>query len=618
MSKAVKKLFIHAGLQKTGSTSLQHFFFMNRDFLKNNGVLYPASPNNSPLNPDVIGHHSDMLPTFYSHYSFNRLSPELTMQYYIDEILSSDCEVALLSTEDLFYNDPSLIRKLTDSFQVIFIVYLRYFPFYAESLQNQIFKSRGTALYFSSYPITPYTYVSDSAFANIENLKKFVNYFGYEHFVFKNFEKITQNKNLYEGILSDLGIEMTEEMLLPEKENISLKMPYLFFLAHSYTVALDFTTRFALENECLLLSNSDTTKYKFRLITEASLSSISNDKLECLDAINHFSGDPSFFTRGVEAFLSIPAYKSKQLNSEVQEEIFLRLSGYLQERIKSQYSPCREKCFCFPTIPNNMDEIGKLTYYFDAYNHKTFFDFSTVHNKLDGKTEKLFKQLREGKMDIPKISKSALDIIRAKFLELNQESSMCSVHYQEDILNYLCYNSDKGATIIEVGTYHGGFSVLLAYYARIYNKKMVFIDLSKENLDITQKNINRLIAMEGDFFCGTLEEYVANNKCENILAVIIDSDHRYHNCKSDCNALKKIEQNVHLAFFHDYSLRSIADEQSEKTSEWQKDLGVDRGIRDVFYDKKLFFIGDLNFTDIPTVNDSDYYFYGPEGCALFL
>ena len=36
-----KKLYLHIGMGKTGTTALQHFFWDNRDILAAKGICYP-------------------------------------------------------------------------------------------------------------------------------------------------------------------------------------------------------------------------------------------------------------------------------------------------------------------------------------------------------------------------------------------------------------------------------------------------------------------------------------------------------------------------------------------------------------------------------------------------
>lgn len=45
----MKTIFLHIGQTKTATTTLQAFFFVNRNWLANKGVLYPRVPEKNPF-----------------------------------------------------------------------------------------------------------------------------------------------------------------------------------------------------------------------------------------------------------------------------------------------------------------------------------------------------------------------------------------------------------------------------------------------------------------------------------------------------------------------------------------------------------------------------------------
>lgn len=56
----MKKLILHVGYPKAGSTSLQRFMFDNRVALAERGILYPVSPNMKAINQRNIGHQLEL------------------------------------------------------------------------------------------------------------------------------------------------------------------------------------------------------------------------------------------------------------------------------------------------------------------------------------------------------------------------------------------------------------------------------------------------------------------------------------------------------------------------------------------------------------------------------
>ena len=102
----MRKIILHVGLHKTGSSSIQLTATNNRKLLENNGILYPELDSSN---------HSI---SFYSKFSENRDSYHINLKEGLslcdinkknekwfsklkDEILLSRCETILISGEDI-------------------------------------------------------------------------------------------------------------------------------------------------------------------------------------------------------------------------------------------------------------------------------------------------------------------------------------------------------------------------------------------------------------------------------------------------------------------------------------------------------------------------------------
>ena len=58
MSKSTPRILLHIGTHKTGTTSLQAFFFLNRDQLKkSSSILYPETGSPRVQHEAKYGHH---------------------------------------------------------------------------------------------------------------------------------------------------------------------------------------------------------------------------------------------------------------------------------------------------------------------------------------------------------------------------------------------------------------------------------------------------------------------------------------------------------------------------------------------------------------------------------
>lgn len=138
------KIILHIGINKTGTTSLQHFFSQNRQALIKNGLLYPAT-----------GIHD------HAHHHFSRIlgfDPRRKLLGVIDEpslaemrnnlfteVVKSNAGKVLISSEYLMI--PGKVRRVRnffDDFEVKVIVYLRRHDFWLESAYTEAIKNRKT------------------------------------------------------------------------------------------------------------------------------------------------------------------------------------------------------------------------------------------------------------------------------------------------------------------------------------------------------------------------------------------------------------------------------------------------------------------------------------------
>ena len=112
-----KRLFMHIGLPKTGTTAIQTFCREHRSVLEDHDLYYPA-----PL-PGLHG-HSDICPTRKPLLGKDD-DIDANMEKRVSSILSSSCRRALISEEALLQSTPSELRVFFDTFDVCVIAYLR-------------------------------------------------------------------------------------------------------------------------------------------------------------------------------------------------------------------------------------------------------------------------------------------------------------------------------------------------------------------------------------------------------------------------------------------------------------------------------------------------------------
>jgi len=139
-STSKRKLYLHIGTPKTGTSSLQYFLFENSARLKSEGLLYPVS---------LIGSHRDPKhqPFFHGVYNGNCLRFNESLRNLSVELKDSGCS-ALLSSEGFYHHlyefteqSWRLIRELAGLYDLRVLVYLRPQSDYVESMYRQYLKN---------------------------------------------------------------------------------------------------------------------------------------------------------------------------------------------------------------------------------------------------------------------------------------------------------------------------------------------------------------------------------------------------------------------------------------------------------------------------------------------
>ena len=120
----MKTLYIHIGTPKTGSTSLQTFFKINKKLLKQKGIYYPTE--GSYYHDDA--YHDDASHQILA-YKLNgdysrRMQSHREIRQHINE---TECHNILLSAERFWYVSGKKIRAIFDNIPLGYkiIVYLR-------------------------------------------------------------------------------------------------------------------------------------------------------------------------------------------------------------------------------------------------------------------------------------------------------------------------------------------------------------------------------------------------------------------------------------------------------------------------------------------------------------
>lgn len=209
-----KKVYIHIGFHKTGTTTAQVFFNENRERLREAGVIYPQSMSPFPAHQDLAW---SILPARWQDrdYDYNEVRDHYAA--CIEQL--GDGERLLISSEDfsLFCRKDGATQQLADIFQgtdVNIIAFLRepksaYISRYLHALM-------ATDL---THTFEEYVLDKPGNFFYVKQLNPFRDTFGLE-----NLQTIIYQGNSIHQLLDIIGVDpsIQDQLVVPKNVNVGM------------------------------------------------------------------------------------------------------------------------------------------------------------------------------------------------------------------------------------------------------------------------------------------------------------------------------------------------------------------------------------------------------------
>ena len=213
MENSVKTVYLHIGMPKAGSTSLQLFCYHNADKLKEKSVLYPIADNlDKKTNGRFINYRQIIFDVYNA--ELEEKSLENYNRYFEERFLpiinNSDCNKIVFSEEGIWKNDVS--PEICDimfrhGFNVKVIAYIRRPVEYLASYWQEHLKPFHFDLSFNC----TLNECLENVSVNYEILEKYIDKLGKDNVIIRPFESSQwKNNDLYEDFLSVIGIEKLE------------------------------------------------------------------------------------------------------------------------------------------------------------------------------------------------------------------------------------------------------------------------------------------------------------------------------------------------------------------------------------------------------------------------
>jgi hypothetical protein len=232
-----KRLYLHIGQHKTGTSTIQSFFWHNRDQLKVQGLMYPevglSGPTHGNLALSLPSQRDAMVAEMFSHAatdrsgSYSAYAGESADQLYAElgeQIEATECSRVLLSSECFMeWLDPTLIKQMLDRYcqcEIKVILILRRQDQWIQSVFNQVVKDPGLR-YAGALEALPQIAMLDYR----KTVGLWAEAFGQDALVIKDYAEISNYQYGVLGYFAEIvGMSLTDDLEFPsfQERNISL------------------------------------------------------------------------------------------------------------------------------------------------------------------------------------------------------------------------------------------------------------------------------------------------------------------------------------------------------------------------------------------------------------
>lgn len=231
-----KRLYLHIGWTKTGTSSIQHFLYYNRETLIRQGLYYPVAQEWGFAH-HLLAYYFTYIPKHASSTLWNRFSDKETFKAsvgrHIDSLTETPFEHIVISSELLRRADPTLLAERFSPFEVVVITYLRRQDEWLEATINQNIKmASGSTFELDSRE--KWHRICRRILDYYTVLERWAEVFGPGNLRVVPFESCNFPKRLERHFVELIDIEWSEEFKLGEIKNRRLNRDSLAFIQENW------------------------------------------------------------------------------------------------------------------------------------------------------------------------------------------------------------------------------------------------------------------------------------------------------------------------------------------------------------------------------------------------
>ena len=280
--KIKKKLYLHIGFEKTGTSSIQYFCFHNNEYLKRNNIIYP----NDPKNPLVLGYsHWPVVAGFLKNKNLVPKGKRLDISQLMIEMKNlydnlNEKDQLILSAEPFHSHfsktEINKIKKcFSEYFDIKIIAYIREQSSAYESYISTLIRG-GIFFDLENFSMVNLNF-KDKRFQNYSNIKLWADVFGKKNMICKLYKTDTLlNNDISSDFLNIIDTKLKVKKTL--KENAKLSSESMLFWNELNKVNFDIPRTAFYKKLRLVLEkyNSKRNDPFISLLNEADIKKINN------------------------------------------------------------------------------------------------------------------------------------------------------------------------------------------------------------------------------------------------------------------------------------------------------------------------------------------------------
>lgn len=225
-----KELYLHVGMHKTGTTTIQHFLYHNRKALSSNGVLYPSKHTYGFAHHEASNFFSkkkNFLPDFIESRYKNRTNWEAAINAQKKEMLLSSLDKHILSSETFMRCNHAMVRDFYNEFDVKIIIFLRRQDVWLESTLNQNLKMNMNM----ETGLEHHTRKKEKNLDYYRLLKLWAEHFGSDNLIIVPFQKSLFQDSLEAQFLQLIGVPWNADFKRQKAKNTRLNRDCISYLS---------------------------------------------------------------------------------------------------------------------------------------------------------------------------------------------------------------------------------------------------------------------------------------------------------------------------------------------------------------------------------------------------